>query len=714
MDSTDQIHVLKAAQGDPAKLALATVNLAYPTLPDAEVAVLRDSLEAAAIPHWCDEAILSALQETSLEESASRLDRLRRLNLVEPFPSRGEQAVNVHESARLALRAAMAGQPGGRFQALSARAVSFMQNDRTRVGCIERLYHLLCAEPEQGARVLAKQDREWSRSANSEECHALVAALGELEAARLVHGRTRVWVLLAIAWSRRRCGEASLLVDLAKEILDLAVGTADVRAEGDAYALLAEALRAGGKLSEARAADEEARAIRRRVAEQRPRNEDQPSGARETRDKLGRVPETQAHVRTSYPTRDILCLMHRAPYPPNGGDRIRSYHMLRYLGSRARVHLAFPTTEPVPVDTMRILQSLCYRVAAAPISKHLRWLQASWSLAKGGTATEGLFRSRTLEEGLRSWGRETRFDAAFVASHSMVQYLDLKELEMVPAVVDFITASSQEWFDYAWLARGLKRYLFNLEGSRLRKLEASVVERVAAAIVGTECEADLFHSFSPYLPHVIRNGVDLDYFRPGEDISHAAPSCVFAGTLDHAANLDGIRWFCHNIWHEILAQYPQAVFRLVGGRVSSSVQRLAMLPGVELVGPVPDVRPYLRSATVVTVPLRMARGLPNKVLEGLAMGKPVVASPQVLSGINGLPNTGVVCAAAPTDWTRAICELFEDPNLCNSLGDSGRAFVEKEYVWAKQLAKLNELPGLGPCLKAPPVGTRGLVVPYGC
>ena len=157
----------QAAQGDPAKLALATVDLAYPALADAERTALKESLEAAAIPHWCDEAILAALLGISAEESAVRLARLRRLSVVEPFPARGSNAVNVHEAARLALRKAMADDPDGRFRTLSARAVMYFRDDPTAAGRIEWIYHLLCADPELGATQLEKLDREWSRTGSS-------------------------------------------------------------------------------------------------------------------------------------------------------------------------------------------------------------------------------------------------------------------------------------------------------------------------------------------------------------------------------------------------------------------------------------------------------------------------------------------------------------------------------------------------------------------
>jgi tetratricopeptide (TPR) repeat protein len=272
MDLADQLRVLQAAQGDPAKLALATVDLAYPAMADVERAALKEALEAAAVTHWCDEAILAALLEISAEESAARLARLRQLSVVEPFPARGSNAVNVHEAARLALRQAMAGDPDSRFRALSSRAVRYFRDDDTAAGRIEWIYHLLCADPELGATELEKLDREWSSRARPEEQAALAAALKELDETGLVAGRARARVLLAVAWVRAIRREYAQLGDTAIQALALARSVRDARAEGDSLCLLGGVLEAQGRLAEAMASFQEARAISRRLADQDPTN----------------------------------------------------------------------------------------------------------------------------------------------------------------------------------------------------------------------------------------------------------------------------------------------------------------------------------------------------------------------------------------------------------------------------------------------------------
>ena len=274
MDFANQLLVLKQAQGDPARLALATVELAYPELPDNEKAALKEALQAAAMPHWCDESILSALLQIPLEESATRLSRLRGLNVVEAFPARGQSAVNVHETSRLALRLRLFKDDQATFRRLSGWAVSCFAEDYTPSGRIEWIYHLLCAEPDRGATELEKLDRAWTGSAHPEDIHALALAMMELEGSQLVEKPAQAWMLIVIAWSRWLRGEVAQLMDMANQILLLAQETQDLAAEGEAHALLGDAQQAQGHLVEAQAEFEQYLAISRSLAEQNQSNSD--------------------------------------------------------------------------------------------------------------------------------------------------------------------------------------------------------------------------------------------------------------------------------------------------------------------------------------------------------------------------------------------------------------------------------------------------------
>ena len=393
----------------------------------------------------------------------------------------------------------------------------------------------------------------------------------------------------------------------------------------------------------------------------------------------------------------ILYLVHRIPYPPNRGDRIRSFHLLEFLAARSEVHLAFLSEGPPSPKAMKALAKHSAELAAVTLGPRTRWLRAAWSLGSGRTATEGLFRSSQLARIIGRWARDTRFDAVLVFCSSMAQYLDVAGLEGVPIVVDLVDVDSQKWLDYTESAGGLKRAVFRLEGRRLRRLERSLVERAKAVTLVSRHEADLLREFCPTdRIHAIANGVDLDYFRPaGPDESYDSRQCVFTGALDYRANLDGVQWFCRHVWPEVHRRRPGVSFALVGSNPSATAYRLAELPGVELVGEVPDVRPHLASAAIAVVPLRVARGIQNKVLEALAMGKAVVASPQSLEGLGVEPEVHLRQAAGPEEWINAISDLLDNPELRNRLGRAGRAYVEEQHCWDARLAPFAALLELG-------------------
>lgn len=386
----------------------------------------------------------------------------------------------------------------------------------------------------------------------------------------------------------------------------------------------------------------------------------------------------------------ILYLVHRVPYPPNRGDRIRSYHLLRYLAERAEVHLATLADEPVPTTTVTELNRLCKAVAIEPLGA-TRWLRAATSLATGGSATEGLFRSAALRSKIRDWARRKPFDAVVVFCSSMMQYADMGELSGLPVVVDLVDVDSQKFYDYAHVRRGPKRWLYQWEGRRLRKLEQSLPTRVRAVTLVSEAEADIYRAFCPNACTLaIPNGVDLEYFQP-RDPSSPRPRCVFVGALDYPPNIEGIRWFCREAWPLILNNCPQATLAVVGRNPDPTVAKLAELPGVEVHASVPDIRPHLADASVTVAPLQIARGVQNKVLEAMAMARPVIASPGAAEGLHVVAGSDLLIASTAEEWASAVCGTLNDTQRQQALGAAGRRFVESRHDWEHCLGRFAEV-----------------------
>lgn len=389
---------------------------------------------------------------------------------------------------------------------------------------------------------------------------------------------------------------------------------------------------------------------------------------------------------------ELLYLVHRLPYPPDKGDRIRAFHVLEWLSGWANVHLACLADEPAPREAIAALEARCVRVAVGTVGGHGRWASALASLARGGTATEGAFRSPTLRCTLRGWAAGTRYRAALASSSSMVPYLRMRELLGIPAVVDLVDVDSQKWFDYAAVGRGPKAWLYRTEGRRLRRLEQDLPSWARAVTLVSEAEADLYRRFAgPDRVHAVVNGVDLDTYRPRPVAVERG--CVFVGALDYRPNVDGASWFCRAAWPEIHRLAPDMTLCLVGRRPTPAVRGLAEVPGVEVVGQVPDVRPYLAESAVVVVPLRIARGVQNKVLEAMAMGKAVVASPEALIGIGATRGRHLLVASEPREWVEAVGLLRADPGLRSRIGEEARRFVEAHHQWSRCLGPFGPLLG---------------------
>ena len=392
----------------------------------------------------------------------------------------------------------------------------------------------------------------------------------------------------------------------------------------------------------------------------------------------------------SAPRPRLLYLVHRVPFPPDKGDRIRTFQFLRYLSQKFDVHLASLADEPVEDHVIETLQRYCKRVAVAQIRGPMRWARALVSLARGRTVTEGAFSSAELRTVLKRWSSDTHFHIALASASSMVPYLRLPGLARIPTVVDLIDVDSEKWFDYAATKRGPKSWLYRLEGRRLRRLEQDLATWAKAITLVSAAEVGILRQFcSEGQVKAIGNGVDLEYFQPQEP--QTEQGCVFVGALDYWPNIEGICWFCEDVWPKVRSRYPEATVSIVGRRPAPAVCRLAQLPGVKLVGQVPDVRPHLSGAAVSIVPLRIARGIQNKVLESMAMGKAAVASPQALEGLEAQPGADVLCASTPQQWVDSILSLMAMPDLRRRIGAAGRRYVEEHHRWQRCLQPLDAL-----------------------
>jgi sugar transferase (PEP-CTERM/EpsH1 system associated) len=357
------------------------------------------------------------------------------------------------------------------------------------------------------------------------------------------------------------------------------------------------------------------------------------------------------------------------------------------------VHLACFADDPVDTGALDVLRGYCHRVAVVRLDWR-RWLRAAGSFARGRSVSEGAFRSPEMMKVLRTWATQTRFAASIASASSVAHYLHLPELRGACAVVDFVDVDSQKWFDYAAADPWPRSWLYRSEAQRVRQLERNAAEQSSACTLVSDAEAELCRQHCPGdAIHVVPNGVDLDSFRPTPSADEQ--SCAFVGALDYRPNVDAAVWFCDRVWPQVRKRYSSATLYIVGRRPVRCVRNLSHLSGVVVAADVPDVRPYLARAAAAVTPLRIARGIQNKVLEAMAMGKAVVASPQSLTGLDVEPDTHVLCASTEAEWVEAVGRAFDDGRLRRRLGFEARRYVEEHHHWDRCLEPLDSLLGIG-------------------
>jgi sugar transferase (PEP-CTERM/EpsH1 system associated) len=393
---------------------------------------------------------------------------------------------------------------------------------------------------------------------------------------------------------------------------------------------------------------------------------------------------------------NILLLVHRIPYPPNKGDKIRSYHLLKYLARRYQVHLGTFVDDPNDWQYVKPVKGICASTCFAPLNPRVAKLRGATALLRNRPLTVDYYKCKEMTDWVAQCMRSHQITKIVVFSSAMAQFAT--PYTSARRIADFVDVDSDKWAQYANNKRPPMSWLYRHESKRLLAYEREITQSFDASLFVSEAEAELFKQLSPENAEKIgsfNNGVDVDYFSPARQYAapydDETPTIVFTGAMDYWPNVDAVVWFANEVMPLVLKRHPAALFYVVGTRPSAEVKALASLPGVRVTGAVPDVRPYLAHASVAVAPLRVARGIQNKVLEAMAMAKPVVVSPQALEGIDAAPGTHLLLAEDAGDYAKTISYLIDTPDP--SLGRAARERVESRYGWENNLAPLGRLLG---------------------
>lgn len=400
---------------------------------------------------------------------------------------------------------------------------------------------------------------------------------------------------------------------------------------------------------------------------------------------------------------DLLFLAHRIPYPPNKGDKIRAWHLLEHLTKTHRVHLGAFIDDPDDWRYAEKIRALCASTCLVGINPRWGKLRALSGLLTGQPLTLPFYR----HVGMQQWvddrlaagvGNVLTYSSAmarFVIGHTSTR-----------RVMDFVDIDSDKWRQYAPTKIWPLSWLYQREGEKMLAWERQVAAEFDASLFVSGAEATDFQALAPESAAKVsyyHNGVDADYFSPERGYPNPYPAAaevvVFTGAMDYWPNIDAVLWFTAEVLPLLRQSVPNCLFAIVGSKPAAEVQALAGQSDILVTGRVEDIRPYMAHARVIVAPLRIARGIQNKVLEGMAMAKPVVATPQALEGIAAIPDQEIrVAADAATQADAVLAAMREVPNDTTAvttagtlIGAAARRRVIQDFSWENNLARVDKL-----------------------
>ena len=386
----------------------------------------------------------------------------------------------------------------------------------------------------------------------------------------------------------------------------------------------------------------------------------------------------------------VLFVCHRLPFPPSRGGKIRPFNIIRHLAERGdEVTVASLARSDAEARDGEGLARHCADRLIGRVNNWGAMLRMLVRLPTPVPSSMGYFYSRTLEQGVARLLEERSYDLVFVHCSSVAQYVE--QATGMRKVLDFGDMDSQKWLAYRTFKPFPLSLGYWLEGRKLEHAEARLARRFDLTTCTTRLEFESLRAIAPECAsNWFPNGVDSDYFAPqGADYD---PNLIcFVGRMDYFPNQQCMFAFCREVLPRLQASLPELKLQIVGAQPSTAIRALARLPGVTVTGSVPDVRPFVRRSALSVVPLLIARGTQNKILESMALGVPVIASTQAAGGVDAIADEHLLVADTPAEVCRRVLEVVSDPRLRGRLAEAGRARMLSNHSWPQSMRRLEKL-----------------------
>lgn len=394
----------------------------------------------------------------------------------------------------------------------------------------------------------------------------------------------------------------------------------------------------------------------------------------------------------------LLFLAHRIPYPPNKGDKIRSFNILSHLRRHFHVHLGAFIDDPDDWQYEDTLRAVCGEVCLIERSGPGKLLSAAHGLFDDAPLSVALWSDPRMRSFVQRVIDRYNVRHSYVFSGQMAGYMLRHLSSRRMFIMDFVDMDSDKFTQYVRTSSWPMKRIYQREAVRLRQFEKQIARTADACLFVSEDEAALFRRHAGSYGHTVyalENGVDLEFFTPLEDetpVGERPPlGLVFTGAMDYRPNIEAAEWMVEDILPRVRDAVPGTHFTIVGSNPSRRIEALGGRPGVTVTGRVPDVRPFIAAADVSVAPIRTARGVQNKVLEAMAMGKPVVATDQAYAGISAEAGRDLIVTSGADAFAAAVVDLAKDGDARRRIGEAARKRMEEHYSWDRKMAVLDTL-----------------------
>ena len=392
----------------------------------------------------------------------------------------------------------------------------------------------------------------------------------------------------------------------------------------------------------------------------------------------------------------ILYLVHRLPYPPNKGDKITSFNLLKYLSKRYKIYLACFIDDQEDWQYAEHVESFCEDSCFIDLHPKQAKILSIRGLFTGEALSIPYYRSKKLQSWVDTAITQNNIDSVLIFSGVMAQYVSGKLESDIRTVLDLEDVDSDKWRLYAKDHQWPMSWLYQRESERLFAFEKAMADEFDVTVLVSKEEADFFKQLAPALSDKIVNrvqGVDSEFFSLEHHYDNPYPDnalvLTFTGAMDYWPNVNAAVWFAKQVFPEIKKHFKQAIFYIVGMNPTDEVLQLADTQTIFVTGSVDDVRPYIAHSALTVVPLRLARGIQNKVLEAMAMERPILATSNALQGIVSFPDfTPLVADDEKTLAEGAIAILS---GAIKQDEKAGRVCVLEHYNWDTNLRRIELL-----------------------